>query len=73
MTYFENSFFSTKCYFARLYIWYKPNWQGLEYKELAMVKYSQNATESKYLVTLNIWSIKNSPVEMMKQFIKKWM
>lgn len=54
MTYFENSFFSTKCYFARLYIWYKPNWQGLEYKELAMVKYSQNATESKYLVTLNI-------------------
>lgn len=39
-----------------------------------MVKYSQNATESKkHLVTLHTWSIKNSPVEMMKQSIKKKM
>lgn len=46
----------------------------LEYKELLMVKHSENATESKScLVTSNIWSIKNSPVQMMKQFIKKWM
>lgn len=46
----------------------------LEHKELLMLKHTENATESKRgLVTPNIWSIKNSPVQMMKQFIKKWM